>query len=74
MNKQEKVTFIQNFMDAVQDELLRYIDSVPENWDGFELRWWIADAFKMEQIDYGDKRSHHARRRRYNNDIAVNDL
>jgi hypothetical protein len=74
MDKYEKVIFIQNFMSAVQGELLSKIKDVPEAWDGIELRWWIADTFKTEQVDWNDKGRYRARKKRYNNDIAISDL
>lgn len=77
MNKYERAMFVENFIEVVKKDLLSKMDRVPENWDGFELRWWIADTFREQTIDYdGDRRSlaHKRRHRKYANDIAVHNL
>lgn len=49
LTKQEKEKFIKNLIGHVQASLLKKIDKVPEEWDGLELRLWIADTFEWER-------------------------
>lgn len=43
MDKIEKTLFIKSILDSVADSLIKNIDIYPEEWDGVELRWLIAD-------------------------------
>lgn len=54
MYKPDKKRFVKSFLKSMQDELLAKIndDQLPSNWDGFELRYWIANKFKQEDISY----------------------
>lgn len=48
MNSQEKVEFIQGFMDMIKKDLVSKVPVMPEDWDGIQLRNLIADAFTYE--------------------------
>jgi hypothetical protein len=50
MNKEEKELFINNFINSIKEDLLSKLDSIPENWDGFELRHYINIKFEQENL------------------------
>ena len=43
MTQQEKIEFIQTFFDTTKEAILRKVKYMPEEWDGLELREYIAD-------------------------------
>lgn len=68
MNTAEKVRFVRELVDSVQQEVLQKILTgvVPEEWDGIELRQYLAEKF-LEATYKMDRR----RRRAYDNAIAI---
>ena len=46
MTKQEKEKFIKTLMSNIQQQIITAITYMPENWDGHELRQYIADYCK----------------------------
>jgi hypothetical protein len=48
MTKEDQRQLLTTFCDQVRDALLARSDQWPENWDGFELRWLVEEAFKFE--------------------------
>lgn len=48
MNKDEKITFINDLTDCCKQEIINKIlnNKIPENWDGIELRQYISEKFK----------------------------
>ena len=73
MTKYQQITFITDLAHNVTNEMLKDIDTkgIPEEWDGIELRWWIADRFSQVVIwNTGSKK----RRREYDNHVLVNNL
>jgi len=48
MYKNKKEEFIVNFCNAMRDEALKKVDLMPDNWDGHELRTYLADKFAFE--------------------------
>lgn len=71
MTKNDKKVFIHDLILDVKDEVLSKVDSMPENWDGLELRQYISDCFR--QIVF-DKTLIGKRKKNYINDISVNNL
>jgi len=71
VNNQEKQIFIESFINSVKKGLSEKIDKnlVPENWDGFELRQWISDAFSDEVKPMVGNRKKY-----YKNDVLTNNL
>lgn len=69
MTKKDKKEFINDLVRCIRKALLQKLDRVPEEWDGHELRNWIADAFDREKSDLNL-----SRRRAFNNAILINDL
>lgn len=71
LTKEEKIKFIEGILDTMRESLLKKVDKMPEEWDGFELRRLIAD-YAEEQIAFAkmDK----SRRRAYNNTRIVRNI
>ena len=71
MNEQDKINFVNGLIHNVRkDSILTNIDKMPENWDGIELRQYIADKFADVCIGHMSK----GRKREYNNIVLVNNL
>ena len=71
MTKDEKLEFLNNFIDHVEDSIILNIDKFPDNWDGIELRQLIADKFQWETFpEYLTGK----RKREYKNSIIVDNL
>ena len=46
MNKDEQTEFVDTLIDNVRNEILAKVTKyAPENWDGIELRQFVADNF-----------------------------
>jgi cellobiose phosphorylase len=64
---------VHDLLDGVRakmDELLS-TGRVPEEWDGFELRWWLADTFQADTCKRPEDRRRH---RTYVNEVIVRNL
>lgn len=77
MTRDEQKVFIAGLMDSVKRSMFHGIDRglVPEEWDGHELRQWMADRFAQSadmSSHMRDKRSR--RRKEYENIAIVNNL
>lgn len=74
MEQKEQARFVSSLVNSVANELLDKIGSgrVPEEWDGFELRWWIAQRF--EEATLGSRSNNKKRFRSFKNDILVRNL
>lgn len=73
MNAPEKREFVNELVKNVADEIIANIDAnkIPEDWDGIELRWYLADKFGDCVFGgVGSKR----RKAEYNNTVLTNDL
>lgn len=44
-----KREFLKNYLNSVRDNLISKAAKMPAEWDGFELRWLVADQFNWEQ-------------------------
>ena len=65
-----KAEFISELIDRVKADILANVSRMPDQWDGLELRRYIAEKFKECQI--GDMRPR--RVRDYNNARRVENL
>ena len=78
MNKQEQTAFIEIFINSMKVSILDKVEKLPDNWDGFELRHYIAQKFEAENLLSRNKKGlsnvHKARRRECENDIIINNL
>jgi len=70
VTKAEQRRFVRELVANVEEDLLRNVKNVPDNWDGHELRQWIADEF--QKSSWMMKEKHNRRRYRdYRNDVLV---
>jgi hypothetical protein len=56
MTSEEKKLFCYDLIATVQEKILRCLRHVPENWDGIELRRFIADAFAEQTMPMSSSR------------------
>lgn len=69
MNANEKAFFVNNLVNTVVDDVLEKIKKAPPEWDGHELRLYLAERFGREVVALGRKRE-----REYHNTVAVQNL
>ncbi len=78
MNAEQKFAFAAELIDSVKFEILGRIDDMPEDWDGIELRRYIADKFEesVGVLARGRVRSsgNSNRLRAYHNEVLVRNL
>lgn len=76
MNKDDKIKFVINLTDSIKNEILQNIwnNKIPEDWNGIELRWLIAD--KMGNVVFGgfEKKNQRKRAKEFNNYVLINNL
>lgn len=68
MKANEKIKFVRDLSSSIIDDIILKIKSgsVPDEWDGIELRWLLADAFARQAYGKMSKE--------YKNDVLVNNL
>jgi hypothetical protein len=78
MDKRQKQKFIRDLIGGVQELVLMKVDQMPDDWDGHELRRYIADKFEDSAMTVGRKGQHgkpYARRyREYKNEVITRNL
>lgn len=68
MSKEEKAQFIENMYETLKTEALKKVELMPEDWEGWELRQFIADkASDIVWPSMADK----GRKRKYTNTIRT---
>lgn len=70
MNTREKETFIYELIISTQAEIMTKVAQMPEDWDGIELRQYIADCFAKSTHKSASK----ARMKSYRNEVLVRNL
>ena len=71
MTRYEQFTFVTDLIDSVKENMLKDLSAkVPEQWDGIELRSWIACRFERAVIGQMSR----SRMRAFNNDLTVLNL
>lgn len=73
MTKAGKKRFIRDLIKNTQGTILANIDKMPNEWDGIELRQYIADKFS-ESIYVPFTGNEKMRRREYKNEVLVRNL
>jgi len=61
MDIPEKLRFINDLTDNVKMDIVKNVKDMPEDWDGIELRWYIAEKFA--EVVFGG--SEDKRKKRY---------
>jgi hypothetical protein len=72
MDKPDKKIFVYELIGSVVDDVMTAIDEgkIPEEWDGHELRKFLADKFAGQVADAMKS----TRLREYKNTVIVNNL
>ncbi len=73
MDKQTQINFVTQLGGAVLEKIVADIEAgkTPEDWDGIELRWLLAERFGRCVLS---GTSNKRRKREYNNTVLVNNL
>lgn len=78
MTRDEKENFLNLIIEAVRADIISRVAEMPEEWDGHELRRYIADKFERENglLAQGQVRSNRATKRlaAYRNIVATRNL
>jgi hypothetical protein len=79
MTKEEKQQFIGDLIATVRASIVARVDEMPEEWDGLELRRYIADKFEeqvFEPFDVGSVWGYQRSKRfaAYRNEYIVRNL
>ena len=69
LKKKKHRDFIIHHIDFIKEDILSKIDRFPDNWEGLELRQYIADAFAVPKYSWSRDR-----RTNYTNDTLVNNI
>ena len=71
MNKLQQEVFILELTNRIRDELLSEIraGNTPDEWDGYELRQWLAEVTQWET-----RHMSRDRKRRYHNERVARNL
>ena len=66
LTKKEKKRFVTDLTNSIKKSVIQSIHSgrVPENWDGIELRKYLADLFEANSVKIVGERL-----RQYKNDL-----
>ncbi len=72
MTKREKIRFVKELVSEIEAKVLENIidDTIPTEWDGFELRQLLSDKF----TDAAYFKMPKGRKASYNNDVLVNNI
>jgi hypothetical protein len=78
MNQDAKQAFIVALIRNIQADILAKVPQMPEDWDGHELRRYIADKFAESSVTLGRPgpygKPYGKRYRRYKNEVIVRNL
>lgn len=69
MTKKDKRRFIRELIGSVKKTVLANVDKMPEEWDGIELREYVADKFTESKAAPSERRF-----RDYRNEVLVRNL
>ena len=73
MTRTEQLDFIDSMIDTVKEQITFSFMKLPEDWDGVELRWYIAEKF--QEIVWGDFKDKRTKRYKdYANTVLVDNL
>lgn len=73
-DKQRQIDFVKELSTNVVNEIVLFIAEghIPAEWDGIELRWYLADRFAESAM--GSHKKGGSRHRKYKNTVIVNNL
>jgi hypothetical protein len=67
--QRDKRRFILHLISMVKNDVLRKIPEMPEEWEGFELRQYLADSFDRIRFRMNEKRQAD-----YDNEMQIRNL
>lgn len=70
MKKEDQKTLVEAILANLSNSLMEKLDNLPDNWDGFELRQWIADYYTTRFVMIMPR----YKARGYRNDIRTRNL
>lgn len=70
LTKDGKARFVRQLVASVERDVLEAIDKMPDDWDGFELRQYLADKF----ADAAYTRMDRKRAASFKNEVIVRNL
>lgn len=70
MDRDEKITFMSELCAAVLHAAVAKVDQMPEDWNGIELRDYLADKFDESRWQVHNKK----RRKAYRNEVITRNL
>jgi 2'-5' RNA ligase len=71
VTREEQTQFAVGLIYEVRNRIVAKLNDVPEEWDGHELRQWVADHFALASFTLKKMRQ---RYRRYKNACRVRNL
>jgi hypothetical protein len=77
ITKARQKLFVKELTENICRDVMQLIDAgdVPENWDGHELRCWLADRFEgAAAMSLIRRESHRARAKSFKNHCIVHNL
>lgn len=76
MTKAGKRKFMRELCRNVLAGALAHVENMPDEWNGVELRYYMADRFAVQAVTYsrGPDRAGQRRYREYKNTVLVNNL
>ncbi len=78
MNAAEKRTFIKDLIRSTEKTVLEAVSAMPDNWDGIELREYIAEKFCDSSYLHSHfwqpshRKEYRKRAKEYENEIITN--
>ena len=73
LSKNDKLTFIDDLMSSITGTIKNNVGEMPEDWDGIELRWYIADKV-AELTAWRSSPATTKRHKDYENEVIVRNL
>ena len=73
MNRADKERIIRGLIASVKKTVLENVARMPAEWDGFELRQYVADKFK-ESSPFSYDATLRTRAKNYRNEVLVRNL
>lgn len=70
--KQRRI--IREIMAGMQGRIQELLPSIPQDWDGIELRWWVTELCAENFVKADTKRTMKRRYKRYTHDKIVKNL
>jgi len=74
MNQAEKIRFVDSLIANVARDIVANVPRMPEDWDGHELRRYIADKFEESAMTIGKDKQYRRRFLAYRNEVIVRNL